>query len=202
MRVTFPCGALQLEGELTLPAACTRGAIICHPHPQYGGDMHDPVVCAVEGALRAVGCATLRFNFRGTGASGGTHGSGVEEIEDVRAATRFLIERSGVQRITLAGYSFGAMVVLSVGADLPEADRLIAIAPPLSFFSLAVIAKCAKPKLFVVGDRDQICSVARLTEQLANVTEPTVMRVLTGADHFFFGHEQALTDAVRAFISE
>jgi alpha/beta superfamily hydrolase len=151
MRATFASGDLNLEGELTLPGSCSRGAVICHPHPQYGGDMDDPVVCAVARALQEAGHATLRFNFRGVGASTGRYGGGAGEGDDLRAAVRFLIERSGASRVTLAGYSFGAMIALQVGPDVPQVDQLIAVAPPLSFFGLDGIAACTKEKLFVVG---------------------------------------------------
>ncbi len=199
MAVTFRSGEATLEGDLTVLGDCTRGAVICHPHPQYGGDMDNPIVCAVAGALAAAGCATLRFNFRGVGRSGGAYGGGVGEAEDVEAATRYLIEESGVERITLAGYSFGAMMVLRVGVRLPAVDRLIAIAPPLSFFTLECVAACGKEKLFVVGDRDQYCPVAEFTRQLAMVADPKTHRILPGADHFLYGYEHSVADAVRSF---
>jgi uncharacterized protein len=201
VRVTFPCADLELEGDLTVPAGCSRGAVICHPHPQYGGDMDNPIVTAVTTALQQAGRATLRFNFRGVGASSGSYANGVGECDDVRAATRYLVERSGVTRVTLAGYSFGAMVVLRAGVDMPEVDRLIAVAPPLAFFDLSNLVASTKQKLFIVGDRDQYCSVEQLTEQLGRVAEPKVQRVIAGADHFFAGHAGVVSDAVRCFVS-
>jgi alpha/beta superfamily hydrolase len=199
MRVTFPCGDLNLEGELSIAEGATRAAVVCHPHPQYGGDMDNPVVLAVAGALRDTGHTTLRFNFRGVGASSGSYGNGVGEAEDLRAAVRFLCTRTAMQHVTLAGYSFGAMVTLQAGPTIPETDRLIAVAPPLSFFSLACVAAWTYDKLFIVGDHDQYCSVADLARQLASVAEPKSQRIVTGADHFFAGHEAALSEAVRSF---
>lgn len=201
MRVEFRCADLRLEGELLVPPECRRGAVICHPHPQYGGDMDNAVVCALTTALDHSGLATLRFNFRGAGASQGAYANGIGEVEDVRAAVRFLVERSAVRSITLTGYSFGAMVVLRPWQDVAEVDRLIAVAPPLAFFNLANLAGCTAQKLFILGERDQYCSVAQLTEQLAHVADPKAHRIIGGADHFFAGDEPTLAEAVRAFVA-
>jgi len=200
MRVRFACGDLQLEGELTSPAAPQQGAVICHPHPQYGGDMNNSVVLALARALDAAGYATLRFNFRGVGGSTGAYANAIGEVDDARAATRCLSERSGVQRVTLAGYSFGAMVILRAGPTLAAVDRLIAVAPPLAFFSLQELQECPKAKLFVVGDGDRYCSVAELSRQLQTVAEPKTQQIVPGADHFFLGHEATIARAVRAFV--
>ncbi len=200
MKLTFRSGALDLEGDLVVPACCVRGAVVCHPHPQYGGDMDNAVVCAIVSALHQAGYATLRFNFRGVGASTGVYGGGAGEIEDARNAARYVRERSGGARITLAGYSFGALVGLQAGMSMEEVDRLIAIAPPLAFADLAFLSQCEKDKLFIVGDRDQFCSLAKLREALARIAGPKTLRIVAGADHFFAGHERGVADAVGAFL--
>jgi alpha/beta superfamily hydrolase len=199
MRVSFPSGPLTLEGELIHPDGATRGAVVCHPHPQYGGDMDNSVVLAVAATLHATGHATLRFNFRGVGASSGRYGNGVGEGEDLRAAVDFLSERAALGRVLLAGYSFGAMVVLQTGPSIRAADSLVAVAPPLSFFNLACVSASAQDKLFIVGDRDQYCSVADLTRQLVSVAEPKSQHIVAGADHFFIGYAAALSAVVRSF---
>jgi alpha/beta superfamily hydrolase len=199
MRVTFRSGALDLEGVLVLPPDSSRAAVVCHPHPQYGGDMDNSVVCAVAGALQDAGYATLRFNFRGVGGSTGAYGGGVGEIEDASSAVRFLREGSEYSQVTLAGYSFGALVGLQAGMSMQEVDRLIAVAPPLAFGEIGFLAKCAKEKLFIVGDRDQFCGLTRLKEVLASMAEPKTLRIIPGADHFFVGYERRVADAVRAF---
>ena len=201
MHVTFPSGALTLEGELASVDGAPRGAVICHPHPQYGGDMDNPVVRAAAGALAAAGHATLRFNFRGVGASSGGYDGGVGEVEDLRAAVHFLVQQTGSQQITLAGYSFGGIIALQVAPAAPAVDRLIAVAPPLSFAGLQSIASWTKDKLLIVGDHDQYCSVAQLTAQLARVVEPKQQQVIAGADHFFAGFTPAVADAVRSFCA-
>jgi alpha/beta superfamily hydrolase len=200
VRVTFHCGELALEGGLIDGSHCRSAAVVCHPHPQYGGDMHNPVVQAVCAALQQAGLATLCFNFRGVGASVGTFSGGAGEAEDARAAVRYLIQRSGASRVTLAGYSFGAMVALQAGAHMAEVDRLIAIAPPLAFFDLECLGGCGKEKLFVVGDRDQYCSVTALRQQLEGVAKPVSERVIAGADHFFFGHEEEIAAVVCSYV--
>lgn len=201
MHVTFPSGALTLEGELASLAGALRGAVICHPHPQYGGDMDNPVVLAVAGALGDAGHTTLRFNFRGVGASSGSYSGGVGEGEDLRAAVHFLVEQTGTRHITLAGYSFGAIIALQVSPSAPPVDRLVVVAPPLSFAGLEQIASWSKDKLFIVGDRDQYCSVAQLSAQLARVVEPKQYQVIAGADHFFAGFTPAVAEAVGSFCA-
>lgn len=200
MRVTFDSGGLRLEGDWSAPAEPLAAAVVCHPHPQYGGDMDNAVVCTVATVLQQAGVATLRFNFRGVGGSQGTYGGGAGEIEDARAAAAYVMARTGLAAVTLAGYSFGAMVALRLGADWAAAERLIAVAPPLSFFDLAALAHCERPKLFVVGDRDAYCGVRELDEQLAGVAAPTMQRIIPGADHFFVGHGSEIAAAVRSFL--
>lgn len=195
----FPSGSQTLEGELTAVGSPVRGAVICHPHPQYGGDMDSPVVLAVAGALYEIGLATLRFNFRGVGASTGSYDGGAGEGDDLRAAISYLIAQTGVRGVAVAGYSFGAMIALQVAPTVAEVDSLIAVAPPLSFASLDPLADCPKRKLLIVGDRDQYCSVAQLTRQLETIAEPKSHTIIAGADHFFGGHAQAVADAVRSF---
>jgi len=200
MRVTFRSGALDLEGDLLFPPGCAQAAVVCHPHPQYGGDMDNSVVCAIGRALQQAGYATLRFNFRGVGASTGVYGGGAGEIEDARNAVRYLREHGGGARITLAGYSFGALVGLQAGMAMEEVDRLIAVAPPLAFADLAFLSQCEKEKLFIVGERDQFCSPAKLREALARIAEPKTLRIVPGADHFFAGHERSVADALAELL--
>src|SRR5581483_12420564 len=116
-RATFPVGGITLEGLLSIPATSPQmGVVVCHPHPLYGGEMHNNVVSALIDAFQHAGFATLRFNFRGVGRSGGSHGQGVTEVEDVKAAVSYLLSRQPVQTVVVAGYSFGSMVGLQAGA--------------------------------------------------------------------------------------
>ena len=197
MSVVFPSGDLKLEGCVTGPASCTRGAVICHPHPHYGGDMMNRIVCVLADALAATGLATLRFNFRGVGKSTGEYDAGIGEVEDARAAARYLRKRSGATHLTMAGFSFGAMVALRAGAAMDDVERLIAVAPPISFFDLGFLAECQKEKVFIAGSGDQYCPLPRLRTELDRVADPKVARVIAGADHFLVGHERAVGEAAR-----
>jgi alpha/beta superfamily hydrolase len=200
--VHFHAGEVRLEGRLAVPAGAARGAVVCHPHPQYGGAMDNNVVVAVCEALQAAGVATLRFNFRGVGGSQGSYADGRGEVDDARQAVAFLRGHLANGDITLAGYSFGAMMALLAGHDAGDVSRLVAIAPPVAMFDLGFLKGCHRPKLVVAGDRDQYCPLAELEAQLTTVAEPKSLVRIAGADHFFYGHEAAMADAVAKFIGE
>ena len=208
-RVSITADGLRLEGRLAVPRAvplavsqaAQRAVVLCHPHPQYGGTMDNPVVRAAAGRLQSAGVATLRFNFRGVGGSEGSHANGVGECIDARAAVDFLAERSAVRRVTLGGYSFGAMIALRVGHQHPGVDRLAAIAPPLSMFDLDFIGGCDKPKLFLVGDRDQFCPYEVFRHAIDALPPPKTTECLAGADHFLIGFEEQIGAHVVHFVS-
>jgi alpha/beta superfamily hydrolase len=104
--------------------------------------------------------------------------------------------------VTLAGYSFGAMVALQVGGDEPGIDRLIAVAPPLGFFDLGFLQACRKPKLLVTGDRDPYCPVETFRRSASSLSDPTACAIVAGADHFFAGHEREVAEAVASFVCD
>ncbi|MFN2426941.1 MAG: alpha/beta fold hydrolase [Candidatus Binatia bacterium] len=112
----FRAGDVELDGRISIPPGAAQGCVICHPHPLYGGDMNNSVVVAVAGALAAAGVATLRFDFRGVGRSGGSHGGGAPEVEDARAAVDALAAATGLTSVAIAGYSFGSLIALRVAA--------------------------------------------------------------------------------------
>jgi alpha/beta superfamily hydrolase len=199
MHVVFASGERQLEGVLHAIPGSRRAGVVCHPHPLYGGNMNNPVVRAVEEGLQRAGYSTLRFNFRGTGESTGSYSGGIGEGDDLRAAGAYLLDKTGAEQVALAGYSFGAMVILQTGPSLPAMSRLVAVAPPLSFLNLGNLQLGRVPKLFIVGDQDQYCSANELADQLAGVPEPKKSVVLGGADHFLYRHETAIRAAVTDF---
>jgi alpha/beta superfamily hydrolase len=199
--VRFACGALTLEGRAVVPPAAPRAAIVCHPHPQYGGDMDNSVVRAATQALAKRGFATLRFNFRGVGESGGSYGGGRGEIDDARASVAWLRERTAQATIILGGYSFGSIVALLAGHDCAEVDRVFAIALPVSMFDAAPIVASRKAKLFVAGDRDPFCSWAALESLVQRLAGENQLVRLAGADHFLFGHEGKVAEAVARFTA-
>jgi alpha/beta superfamily hydrolase len=201
MIISFPSGHRSLEGELVLAPSSTQAAVVCHPHPQYGGDMHNSVVRAVANAFVRLGFATLRFNFRGVGRSDGCYDAGRGEAADVQAAVRCVLAQAHVSSVTLAGYSFGAVMALQAGIVSPEVMCLVAVAPPLvALESLTALSPWDKPKLFVVGDGDPFCSVSGLQQQITRLAAPKTLEVIPGADHFFAGYDAAVASAVTRFV--
>jgi len=194
---------LALEAALALPAGASAGVVVCHPHPLYGGDMDSPVVLAIAQACAEAGLATLRFNFRGVGGSGGAWDEGRSEQDDVRAALAHLQAcLPATARPALAGYSFGAMMAAAVaGAGRPLAG-LALIAPPLAMRPWQPPAALAVegPLLLLAGDADQYCPASALTALGQALPKPTVT-ILDGVDHFFFGGLDRLTSAVGAWAA-
>jgi alpha/beta superfamily hydrolase len=195
---TVRAGAETLEARLAVPAGARLGVVIAHPHPLYGGDMDSPVVTTVADACLRRGLATLRFNFRGVGASTGKHDDGRGEQEDARACLAHLQQELGRDgRIALAGYSFGAAVAAAVAEGAPLAG-LALVAPPLRVADVQMPARVSGPVLVVVGAEDQYCPAAAL-ETLRGALPMATVIVIEGADHFFFGSLAPLGDAVAAW---
>lgn len=181
-------GAVVLDARLAVPAGATAGCVVCHPHPLYGGNMHNPVVRAVADALQRAGLATLRFDFRGTGASGGVHSGGDGEVDDARAAVDALAAVDGLGRLGIAGYSFGAWIAMRLAATEARLAAVAAIAPPLAMVDAASIGSFAAPLLLVAGDRDSYCPVTALQGYQASRPD-SELTILDGVDHFFSGRE-------------
>jgi uncharacterized protein len=204
--VSIPCGTLTLEGVIEYPAVdgALPGAVICHPHPLYGGNMHNNVVRAVRKALLEAGVICLRFNFRGTGRSWGTHGEGIDEIQDVLAALDFLGAQDRVDpaRLIVSGYSFGCWVGLHAASLDPRPARLIGISPPLDVSDFSFLKNETRTKLLVVGDMDFVCSVKNFRKLMDEIPQPKHGVILNGIDHFHFGREDNLVREVRAFLDK
>jgi hypothetical protein len=200
--VTIPVTAsLSLEGALTLPGAASAGVVVCHPHPLYGGDMDNPVVGAAVEACAAQGLATLRFNFRGVGASSGSWDEGRGEQDDVRAALALLRQRlPPTARLALAGYSFGASMSSRVAAGGPPLAGLALIAPPLASPGWQPPPKLQVdgPVLLVAGRQDQYCPPDVLTAFSQSLGDAT-LTILDGTDHFFFTALTPLGTALSAW---
>ncbi len=139
-QVSFRSGDLTLEGLLANPGGGAPAAVVCHPHPMYGGSMYNNVVEAMLAAMWQAGYATLRFNFRGVGASEGEHDGGPGEVDDAVGAMSFLLAQPGVRKedAAMAGYSFGAMVAMSAGYERAEIARIVAVALPLAMAEASV----------------------------------------------------------------
>jgi alpha/beta superfamily hydrolase len=187
-KVIFQCGGIRLEGLLSNHEALSvkGGMILCHPHPQYGGDMHNTVISATTKAARQEGFLTLRFK------------------EDVRSAIRYLgskLEGSEVPILVL-GYSFGAWVGLPVAVEDERAKGVVAISPPLEMFDFNFLKGCIKKKLIIIGDRDIFCSSSVLKEWYEQLKEPKSLALIQGADHFYSFHANLITQPLREFLKE
>lgn len=198
MHVTFASAALQLEGELVMPASPVGAAVVCHPHPQYGGNMFNPVVRTMAEALVASGFAALRFNFRGVGASEGAFAGGIGEADDAAAAARWLIGRCGATRLIIAGYSFGALVALRTAANLPEVTAVVAVAPPIPVAPSDDVRQGAHPVLYIAGSDDPYCPAGELMRHAA--AQAAACRIIADADHFLYGDEPEIAAAIRNFL--
>jgi uncharacterized protein len=197
--VSFAAGAdVILEGRLAVPPAATAGVVICHPHPLYGGDMDNPVVVRAQEVCGELGLATLRFNFRGVGASGGVHGGGVAEQDDAAAALDTLAKAIGEGVLAIAGYSFGARIAALLAGRDGRIGGLALIAPPLAMFDFGFLEDRHIPTLVVAGTRDQYCPPEDFTQFTAKRPWATAATI-DGADHFFFGKLFPLGEAVAAW---
>ena len=205
--LAFRTGKLQLEGIISLPEGTPLpypAILVCHPHPMLGGNMENPVVAAICHAASREGFASLCFNFRGVGGSEGTFGEGEDEQQDVKAALGVLRALRGVdrKRTVLAGYSFGAGVILG-GLRLYKASRGLAlIAPPVSAIRTSRVRDDTRPKLFVVGDKDRLVESVELQAELDGVRQPVLFREIRGADHALSGFEEGVAAHVLDFARQ
>jgi len=203
-KVWIPGNGIKLEGLLSIHEALAfkKGVVVCHPHPQYGGDMDNPVVVTTVEAAVQEGFSTLRFNFRGAGESEGTYAEGDGEKDDVRAALAYLCSRLGEERsaVYLVGYSFGAWVGVPVAVEDDRVNGIVAIAPPLEMYDFKILAGCRKPKLIIAGNRDFLCPASRLDPLYLQLEEPKSLKIIPGADHFFSFHLQLLMEPLREFL--
>ena len=179
-----PAGPLEglLQVRETTPAIA---AVVCHPHPLYGGTLHNKVVHRMASAQFELGAAVLRFNFRGAGKSAGHHDRGIGELEDARAALGFLSRRFPGARRWVGGFSFGAWVAARLAASEPAIDRLILVAPPVSRSGFEVLRTSRVPKLIVQGTRDDLCPLEELEREYPTWAEPKQLIKIEGASHFF-----------------
>lgn len=205
MVVTVPGPVGPLEARLDLPDGPPRAAVVlAHPLPTLGGTMHTRGVFQSAKALTRIGCAVLRFNFRGVGTSPGTFDNGTGEIDDFRAALNDMHDRYPTLPLWAAGFSFGAWVALETGATDPRVSVLIGIAPPVKGHGLTFThtLECDKPKFFLQGDLDALCLLRDLRAFYARVPEPKDLVVIDGADHLFEGRTQELGEAIGDLLGD
>jgi alpha/beta superfamily hydrolase len=176
-------------------------AVICHPHPLFGGTMHNKVIYQTAKSLDALGLAVLRFNFRGAGMSEGTHDRGRGEQGDVRAALDFLANEFPDVPLLLAGFSFGCWVGLRVGCEDERVAELIGLGAPVNNTDFSFLESCAKPKLFVHGENDEHGDVRKVESLVATLPGENRFVAVPGADHFFAGKLDQLDRAVTTWLT-
>lgn len=197
----------QLEALLNAGAEnATHAALVCHPHPVYGGTLHNKVVFHTMKALNGFGFPVLRFNFRGAGLSQGEHSHGIGEVDDVRVALDWL-EHEYRQPIIFAGFSFGAAVGLRTACPDPRVQALIALGTPVApiddrRYDYGFLGDCSKPKLFLSGARDQFAPRTKLEAMLASVADPKKLVLIDGADHFFEGRLREVRETIEKWVKE
>ena len=197
----------RLEALLNSGAEnASHAALVCHPHPVYGGTMHNKVVFHAMKALNSFGFPVLRFNFRGTGLSQGEHDHGCGEVDDVRAALAWLGQEFHLP-LLFAGFSFGAAVGLAAACPDDRVRALIGLGVPVKAvdertYDLDFLRSCAKPKLFLSGSRDQFAQRALLEQLARSAAEPKKLVIIDSADHFFEGRLREMREAMENWIGE
>jgi alpha/beta superfamily hydrolase len=193
-RIIFSAGDYRIEGRLGKEETDT-GVVITHPHPQYGGDMDNPVVSAIMQAYRQCGHTTLRFNFRGVGQSQGSYADGIGEQEDALAALLYLKDL-GIKHLHLAGYSFGAWVNAQVNQRDNDIETMVMVSPPVAFIGFDSIEKIDSLKLIITGSRDDIAPADLIRKQIPGWNPETRFEIIDGANHFYFGYIDQLREVL------
>ena len=201
--ITGPAGRLEALLNAGSPDA-THAAIVCHPHPLYGGTLHNKVVFHAMKALNSFGFPVLRFNFRGTGLSEGEHAAGVGEVDDVRAALDWL-EREFTLPVIFAGFSFGAAVGLRAAYSDDRVHALIALGLPAvavetRTYDFEFLRTSTKPKLFVSGSRDQFGPPGKLEALVDTFADPKKLVRIEAGDHFFEGRLKEMRTAIEEWV--
>jgi alpha/beta superfamily hydrolase len=194
----------RLEAILNRGSADARyAALVCHPHPMFGGTMHNKVVFHAMKALNHCGFPVLRFNFRGAGLSEGVHAEGEGEQDDVRAALDWLSQEYRLP-IIFAGFSFGAAVGMRVACPEDRVKAIIALGTPVQAdnrtYGYKFLAQCFKPKLFCSGDHDQFAPVDALNTLVTATADPKKLVLIADADHFFAGHLAEMRHALEEWL--
>lgn len=204
LEISGPAGRLEvlLEEPSGVQPSVRAAVVFAHPHPQYGGTMHTKVVYQAAKAFGRIGCATLRFNFRGVGTSAGTFDQGIGEAADFAAALRFMRERFPLAPVWAGGFSFGAWIALTVGAADPAVSTLVGIAPPLARYDFDLVRASTKAKFFIQGERDELCPLKHMQEFYARCEDPKELVVIDAADHLFDGKTGEVGDAIEDLLGD
>lgn len=199
--IAGPAGTLEVLFDQ--PAGEPRAAVVfAHPLPIEGGTMHTKVVFQSAKALSRIGCAVMRFNFRGVGRSTGTWDSGTGELDDYRAALDYMSAQYPQLEVWAAGFSFGSYIATTVGADHDRVCALIAIAPPVHKYEFASVKLSTKPKFIVHGERDELISLKLVRHFYAGLQEPKELVEIDRANHLFEGQASEVGDALQELLED
>ncbi len=193
-----PAGRLEAlleEPEDREPVEC---ALVCHPHPQHGGTMHNKVVYRIARGLRKIGSAVLRFNYRGVNLSEGAYGGSEGELDDARACLDWLRTRYPELPYSIAGFSFGSRVALRLACERGEARRVIAVGFPESYHANTPLDTCRAPKVFIQSTHDQYGPIDSLGRFVAALPPPKELHEVPARDHFFAGALDQLEQVIAA----
>ena len=194
--IAGPVGKLEALLEEPEDGEPKEAIVVCHPHPQHGGTMHNKVVYRVARGLRKSGAVVLRFNYRGVNLSEGEYGHGAGEIDDAKAALAWLRERYPDLPYSLAGFSFGSRIVLHIGCSDSGVRRAIAVGFPTTYKNRDYLTDCRVPKVFVHSTRDEHGPMVDLEQVVASLPEPKTLIFVDAEDHFFKGALDELEKAI------
>ena len=197
--INGPVGRLEALQDEAEPGRLRAAVVVAHPHPKHGGMMHTKVVCRVAKAFRKIGCVTLRFNFRGVGTSAGYYDEGRGEKDDYSAAIDFMAGRYPGVELWAVGFSFGAWIAWTVGAEDPRVTTLVGIALPTGY-DLSAVTVSAKPKFLIHGERDELIPLQKMWRFYGRLEEPKELVVIDAANHLFNGHVGEVGDAIEDLL--
>jgi alpha/beta superfamily hydrolase len=196
-----PAGALEAILESPGDTAVNGAAVVCHPHPQHGGTMHNKVAHTLARSFVRSNFAVLRFNFRGTEGSEGVYDNGVGELDDALAAMAWMRQQKAEGPLWVAGFSFGAAIAVRA-ALARDVDGLISVAPAIYRFAGNLDAQPQCPWLIIQGDEDELVDIDETVEWVDSLDPGPELLVVPGAEHFFHGRLHELREAVMAFIAD
>lgn len=198
-----PAGRLEVILEEPAQGTAPRAAVVLgHPHPQHGGTMHTKGNYQTAKALARIGCAVLRFNFRGVGSSQGAWDEGAGEAADFRAGLDFMAARYPGAPLWAGGMSFGSWIGMTEGANDPRVSLLLGVAMPVDRYDFSAVRQSPKPKFFIHGEFDEVCPLALVRTFYAQAADPKELVVIEASDHLFDGKASQVGDAVEDLLSD
>ncbi len=195
-----PAGRLEAIFEFPAASTIVGSVVVCHPHPQHGGTMHNKVAHTLARAFLRLGFAAVRFNFRGTENSEGSYDNGIGELDDALAAIDWMRQRVPDEPLWLAGFSFGAAISIRAAVQAPV-DGLISVAPAVYRFASGLDDQPRCPWLILQGDEDELVGVDETIEWVNSLAPGPELHVFEGAEHFFHGRLVDLRNAVQDFVT-